>query len=233
MDDSRSALTERIAFAEEWLDRAKRQLADGNVAHGSLHLMLAEAELQRAREVTGGSKSVVALPPRSAVWTVKATAAIAGAIAVAGVIAALVWHVPVLHYSVDAADSSWPVVMFSEQTGDMLRIVSARGVPPEPVIVERTVERTIVKPMIVRVTMAPPVRSAPVVESASVAPIVAALPATRAPNSRPVASTQPENASAVQPAAVEAPRGAPVISDADVIDLVLAAERSLRQPAKH
>jgi hypothetical protein len=33
--------------------------------------------------------------------------------------------------------------------------------------------------------------------------------------------------------AAESSPAAPVLSDADVIDLVLAAERSLRQPAKH
>ena len=235
MSDARSVLTERIAFAEEWLDQAKRQLADGNVANGSLHMILAEAELQRAREVNAGSVSPDPLPAPSTFWSVLSTRGVArasaGVLAVAGFAAALLWHMPVVREAAPA-DTSWPVVVLSEQTGDMLRLVGTPSAP-EPLIVERTVERTIVKPMIVRVPAASQVRLAAAAAAPPIAPVAAGPRAARAPGPVVVAP-QPAHAPATQSTtASEAPPAAPVISDADVIDLVLAAERSLRQPAKH
>jgi hypothetical protein len=222
MSDQTSALTERIAFAEEWLDRAKRQLADGNVAHGSLHLILAEAELHRAREVSGTPESLGAPRARRAPWPVLG----ACAVAVAGIATAFLWQVSAVPVSADARAASWPVVTFSEQTGHMLRIVSTPEAPLAPTIVERTVERTIVKPMIVRVTVPAPAQPGPVAPSA---PVVSSV---TAPALVP-AAPQPAHASAAPPTATVFPPAAPVLSEADVIDLVLAAERSLRRPAKH
>jgi hypothetical protein len=229
MSDSRSALTERIAFAEEWLDRAKRHLADGNVTHGSLHVILAEAELQRAREVSVPPGTIAGLARWRAAWWVPASRALMGAVVVAGFAATLLWQVSVIHEGAPAPDASWPVVELSGRTGEMLRLVTAPEQPPEPTIVERTIERTIVKPMIVRVTT--PAR---VVLIPAAAPRVPAPPAAR-PEVPPAGSPsqQPASSAAPQSVAAESSPAAPVLSDADVIDLVLAAERSLRQPAKH
>jgi hypothetical protein len=230
MSDSRSALTERIAFAEEWLDRAKRDLADGNVTHGSLHVILAEAELQRAREVSVPPGATAGLARRRAAWWVPASRALMGTLVVAGVAATLLSQVSVIHEGAPAPDASWPVVELSGRTGEMLRLVTAPEQPPEPTIVERTIERTIVKPMIVRVAAPPRVVQVP-----AAAPLVPAPPAERPEVLPPVSLSQqqPASSAAPQSAAAESSPAAPVLSDADVIDLVLAAERSLRQPAKH
>jgi hypothetical protein len=232
LSDARNALTERIAFAEDWLDRAKRQLADGNVAHGSLHVLLAEAELQRAREVTTSAASPDAMSSRAPSRPAISARVTAGVIAVVSVAAALWWQVPVARDTAEPADTSWPVVVFSGRTGDMLRLAGASNAPSEPMIVERTVERTILKPMIVRVPVAPRVQPAAVAIRPSEARVVPAPRAAQAP-APVVPAPQPAHTSTTQSTTAEAPPAAPVLSDADVIDLVLAAERSLRQPAKH
>ncbi len=43
----------RIGFAERWLDRARRQCAQGNVARGVLTLVLADAEVRHALAAAG------------------------------------------------------------------------------------------------------------------------------------------------------------------------------------
>jgi hypothetical protein len=238
MTDQTSVLTERIAFAEEWLDRAKRHLADGDVTHGSLHVILAEAELQRARETSlalrprasaASSASAASAAASRAAWPLVAACAVIAA----GIVAAVLWHRSMPTASFDAPAVSWPIVTLSEQTGDMLRIVSMPAPALEPAVVERVVERTVVRPMIVRVT-APPA-GARVVAPAPPAALAAAAP--RAPAPAPLPAPQvaslPAPVPPAQPAVTAVAPTAPVLSDADVIDLVLAAERSLRQPPKH
>lgn len=43
----------RIGFAQRWLDRARRQYADGNLARSALTLVLAGAEVRHALEAAG------------------------------------------------------------------------------------------------------------------------------------------------------------------------------------
>ncbi len=54
----------RIGFAERWLDRARRQWAQGNVARGGLTLVLAAAEVHHALAAAGvpGTRSAARRP---------------------------------------------------------------------------------------------------------------------------------------------------------------------------
>lgn len=59
----------RIGFAERWLDRARRQWAQGNVARGGLTLVLAAAEVHHALAAAGvpGTRSAARRPRTVAV----------------------------------------------------------------------------------------------------------------------------------------------------------------------
>ncbi len=225
MADDRTALTERIAYAESWLDRARRHIEDGDIDRGTLTLILAEAEVHRAREA-GLSVSAPTAPARGARRLRRAGVAIgvlaAAFVLVAASVGALKDKAPTEARDVTPVS----VVRLSAGAGDMLRMV----VVPEPVAA-RTVERTIERRVILRVpvpveTMARDDRSA--------RPVLA-LPQGAAPQS---AAPQVAVSTTVPPAPGPAPAFAPaapapvVLNEAEVIDLVLAAERSLRRSAK-
>ena len=226
MGDDQTVLTKRIAYAESWLDRARRHIEDGDIDRGTLTLILAEAEVHRAREA-GISVSPPTAPARGARRLREAGAAIA-ALAVAFALVAASVSALKDKAPVEARDAApVPVVRLSTGTGDMLRMVVA----PEPVA-ERTVERTIERRVILRVPvpveiMARDDRPArPVLAVPQGAAPQVATPQVAASTTVPAA---PAPAPAVAPAAAPAPA---VLNEADVIDLVLAAERSLRRSAK-
>ncbi len=226
MGDDRTVLTERIAYAESWLDRARRHIEDGDIDRGTLTLILAEAEVHRAREA-GRSVSPPSPPTRSTRRLRGAGAAIAvlaaAAVLVAASVVALKDNAPVEARDVAPA----PVVRLSASVGDMLRMVVA----PEPVT-ERTIERTIERRVILRVPV--PVEI-PARDDRPARPVLTvpqgAAPQAPAPQVAvsTTVSAAPAPAPAVAPAAAPAPV---VLNEADVIDLVLAAERSLRRSAK-
>ena len=56
MTAGRNRLKRHIAAAKEWLGRAEKSLEQDNAIKGDLHLMLAQAELQRAKETKSGSR---------------------------------------------------------------------------------------------------------------------------------------------------------------------------------
>lgn len=211
MEDHKTALTERIAFAEGWLVRARRQVQDGDQTRGVLTLMLAEAEVHRARELgaitadPGASRPAVA---RGAMVALAAAAALIGA-------TVGVWRPAGPAAARDSAARDGirpPIVVLAGGTGSMLRMVQAREAP---------VERTVVRSVILRVTASPsqaPASLAALPTPAAPVPVTHLAPPR--PESRPVA------------APLEAAPSAPaLLSEADLIDLVLAAERSLRRSA--
>ncbi|MDR7485868.1 MAG: hypothetical protein QN187_11115 [Armatimonadota bacterium] len=216
MADGRTTLHERIAFAEGWLDRARQQLEDGRVAHGALTLMLAEAELRRAREARLPALLAAARRrPRTSRGRSYAALGVGLAVAMLGAMALTAMRTPPV---ADAHDG--PIILrLSDASGQMLRMVTIPSPAPEPLVVERRVIRSVV----VRVPVGeatrdtPPARptAAPAVSPA--APPAAVLP----PPSGPVPPS-------VTPVTPPAPT---LLSEADVIDLVLAAERSLRRSA--
>lgn len=210
MEGHKTALTERIAFAEGWLARARRQVQDGDQARGVLTLMLAEAEVHRARELNavtadpGASRPAVA---RGAIVALAAAAALIGA-------TVGVWRPAGPAAARDSAARDGirpPIVVLAGGTGSMLRMVQAPEAP---------VERTVVRSVILRVTAS----SSQAPASLAALPTPAAVPVTHPapprPESRPVAAP-PE----------AAPSAPALLSEADLIDLVLATERSLRRSA--
>lgn len=230
MGDDRTVLTERIAYAESWLNRARQHIEDGDIDRGTLTLILAEAEVHRAREA-GVSVSPPSTPTRSPRRLRGAGAAIAvlatASVLAAASVAALRDKAPVEARDVAPA----PVVRLSASAGDMLRMVVA----PEPVAertVERMIERTIERRVILRV---PAPVEIPARDDRPARPVLTAPQgaAPQAPAPQVAVSTTvsaaPAPAPAVAPAAAPAPA---VLNEADVIDLVLAAERSLRRSAK-
>lgn len=215
MDERRTNLTDRISFAEGWLDRARRQIRDGQVAHGTLTMMLAEAELHRAREgdlpLTGAARMPSAPRPR-ALWAAAGVLAAAAAALVA-VIVTVPFQAPVT-----TDDAAPPIVTLAGGTGEMFRIITVPG----PVV-----ERTVVRSQIIHLA-APLSRRAVPPASVSTQPAVHVAPAAP-PSERPT-SQAPPAAPDVAAAPVPAAKLS-LLSDADVIELVLAAERSLRRSA--
>lgn len=216
MDERRTAMTDRIAFAEGWLDRARRHIHEGRFAHGALTMLLAEAELHRAREAHLPAIGASGIPAAQRPWIGWAAASLLAAAAVAVAAFILTARVPP---PVGADDAAPPIVTLSGGSGEMFRIITIPGA---------VVERTVVRSQIVRVA-APHARHAapqaspgrpPAVRAATTAPVFE-RPASQAPPAPPVvAAPTPALAAAL-----------PLVSDADVIELVLAAERSLRRSA--
>ncbi len=225
MGDDRTVLTERIAYAESWLDRARRHIEDGDIDRGTLTLILAEAEVHRAREA-GLSVSPATAPARGA-RRLRGAGAVISALAaafvlVAASVAALKDKAPV--EARDVAPVS--VVRLSAGAGDMLRMV----VVPEPVAA-RTVERTIERRVILRV----PAPVEIMARDDRPARLVLAVPQGAAPQAaapQVAASTTVPTAPGPAPAVAPAAPAPVVLNEAEVIDLVLAAERSLRRSAK-
>ncbi len=204
MDKHTSNLRQQITYAEDWLARARRQVDQGEHARGVFTLLLAEAEVQHAREraMASAVSTPVSRPRRYG-------AALAAAVALvfAGAGLGMLWRTP--HGPrVDAASDS-AIVVLNTQSGSMLHMVQAA---PEPV------GRTLVQSVVLRIP-APP---AAAVEEVRPPAQALAVPARVIPAAAPVAALVP-----VPPMVAPAP---PVlVSEADLIDMVLAAERSLRR----
>lgn len=209
MEQDTKGLTERISFAEGWLARARQQVETGHHERGMLTLVLAAAEVRLAREA--GGPTVRPQPEGRALsgWIATGVATLCAA--------ALVFLVvPRVDGPADVhSGQAPPVVVLSGGTGAKLDLVTA-----PPPAVERTVTRTI----FVRV---------PVMVKESAARQAAPASAVSRPAVRhaPAGPLLPPPAPAVAVGSTAPP---PVLlSEADVIELVLAAERSLRRPGGH
>jgi hypothetical protein len=207
MDARRTTLAERIGFAEDWVIRARRQIQDGDLAHGTLTLLLAQAELRRAREV--GTPGPGAVRP----WAV---VALGLAVVAAVALVEFPGHAPL------SAQTETPVIVrLPEGTGALLQLVAA---PEPPAPAERVVVRA-------QAPARPPVRAsvqAPVPQSEAASSVGVRVRAAAPPVPAPAAPPAP---AAAAPAAAAPAPPVTLLSAADVIDLVLAAERSLRRPA--
>jgi len=219
MKHDQAQLSERITNAEDWLARARRQLEQGETARGTLTLLLAEAEVHHAREIGMDAAPVRAPLPRvhAAIGMVTVVALVA-AIWVSGIQPATAPQ------STDA--SSTRIVTLSDGHGSLLELVQASAVADAKIDENQGFP---VKVRVVRV----PVRSIMTLPVLSTAPVLAI--------SRPPVRPEPETAAVIAvapvpsppadaPAATTAQPGSPpLVSDANLIDLVLAAERSLRR----
>jgi hypothetical protein len=224
MGNDRTGLTKRIISAEDWLDRARREIEDGDLDRGALTLILAEAEVHLAREV---SMAAPASPAHR-----KARFGLAGAALgiVAAVLGVVIMAAVGQRFGAPMAardEAPLAVVRLPDGTGEILRMVVA----PEPAV-ERTVEKRVIMRVPVPVVAAnrEALPASPAVVPVSAAPQVVLVPHPAAPAPAPAPAVAP-----VAPAAATAPVVAPapaLLNEADVIDLVLAAERSLRRPSK-
>ena len=219
MKHDQEQLSERITNAEDWLARARRQLEQGETARGTLTLLLAEAEVHHAREIGMGAAPVRAPLPRAhaaiGMLTVVALAT--------GIWASGIQPTTVPPSTIDA--SSTTIVTLSDGQGSLLELVQA------PAVAEAKIDENQGLPVKVRVVRVP-VRSIMTLPVLSPAPVlVTSRPPIRAePEPIIAAAPVPPSPPADAPASAAAQPGSPpVVSDANLIDLVLAAERSLRR----
>ncbi|MGH2373160.1 MAG: hypothetical protein ACRDIC_06725 [bacterium] len=213
MDDQRTVLTRRITFAEDWLARARRQVEDGEQARGILTLLIAEAEVHRARDLGTGHADTM---PVRAGQRLGPFAAVAVAVAIVATIALSHPFGPLAWSTAAAGEvSPHPIVTLSGGNDSMLRLVQA------PQALERTVTVPVAVQVMVRIPASPLT-----VERAVDRP--AGAPAPVRPTAAQPAPRRPEvpAAAALPPTVSES---SALLSEAELIDLVLATERSLRR----
>lgn len=197
-------IVRHIGFAERWLARARQECVQGNVPRSLLTLLLAEAEVHRARLLPReGVATAPAATPRAPLLTAAVALVAAGALLLAqGRVA-----------EPASEPSPAPLILtLGHQVGRVLALVplgddagTDQAAAPSGVRVAPAVPAPVRLPR-------PPV-------------VVTQRPARPARN--PVGTASPS----VRPPArdggsTEASR--PVLTEGDLIDLVLAAERSLR-----
>lgn len=211
----------RIGFAERWLHRARTQCTDGDIAGGLVTLTLADAEVRYALETAGIARTA----PRRLARTrrVKAASmlvATAAAAVVAGAWAVLSGPVQPGARAVDGP----PVIRFAP-VGSLL---ASMDVPSDATVVtsgavsgSRFAGRTAGQRTL-RVGARPATH--PRAAGSSGAP-VAARPAARAS-----AGTSPLSAVPPAPAAATTSAAATpfALSEADLIEMVIAASRALQ-----
>lgn len=170
----------RIGFAQRWLDRARHQCTEGNLARGALTLVLADAEVHYALEATGA-------PVRPQMRRMTPAALLVLAVLIATLALASHWPVP----SGVVSSPAPPLVRLPASSGKLLEAKSTltAGSRPAP---------------------------GPIVQSSTVTS--RSTPAARdpaAPTTRDTGGRQS--------------LGSSHISMSELIDLVLTAERTLRQ----
>ena len=205
----------RIGFAERWLQRAREDCLNGDVARGLLTLVLADAEVRRVLQLA------VAPARRSRPPLIPVVAVVAGFVIAAAV------AVPLGVLALGAAPTESiglvPGLVLRQGTGALLEPLETTG-PGEPT---RTVE---VQTMPVPVQRGPVRRSAgsssPAPSQQAAMPVVPVRQAV--PSSAPVASPPP-TAPAPVPAVAPAPAPPAALSGVDLLDLVIVADRTLRR----
>lgn len=184
-----------IGFAERWLIRARQECTEGNLVRGLLTLLLAEAEVQHAREVSLPSQAAV-LPRPSAV------AMIVGATGLVVVLLLALTGFPSKDELVTGTSGAPLVIRFEQSVGSTLALV--------PAVISSSPET---QPTWLSQARHP----APSEASPGVGERASMVAARRATPAEPGVPPLPK-----------APGTSRLVSDEDLIDLVLAAERSLR-----
>ena len=215
----------RINFAERWLQRAREECLDGDVGRGLLTLVLADAEVRRLLQLA------VPPAPRPRWRRLSVVAGIAGLVIAAAV--ALQFGVPALRAaSVDPAALA-PSLSLRADTGALLLPLEVdRSEEAMPIV--RTAPST-VSPQRVRTA---PVPARPVLGSVAQRPAAPATITVSAPQpavsrvipSSPAPETStPAPAPAAGPTVTPAPAANATLSVADLLDLVIVADRTLRK----
>lgn len=203
----------RIGFAERWLDRAKRQYQDGDVPRGLLTLVLASAEMTHAIRL---AHPAISTRRR---WVVPvAVAAAATAIVLLALAGRPLW--------MPAPASSAPapiVVTLSNRVGTLLELVEA---PPDPSAAPVPQHAS---PQVTRRSHAGVKRSARDTERLAVFATIPVEPVSVRVVQKQVPSPAPAAGPVIPPAGTIVDYS---LSDEELIDLVLAAERILRTPLR-
>lgn len=204
----------RIGFAERWLRRARTQCADGNLQAGLLTLTLADAEVRYALESSGWPAARARAPRRLWPWLL-AAAAVAVAVWTFGLRTPAA--VPVSASSTDGP----PVIRLTYRVGSLLALVTVPVVQSAPTAA--------VRPAVHPAARRGPatVRTAPISTTAIAPARPAASTAAVSSGTTAVTGTTGSTSSS-QLAVPAAPVTSPVISDVDLIEMVLAADRTLR-----
>ncbi len=211
-DRSGQQVITSIGFAQRWLDRAKRQCQDGDVSRGLLTLVLASAEMSHALRM---AEPAGALRRR---WIVPAIAL--GTAAALSFAAFASWQGGP---PAPASSATAPaIITFSSRVGTLLEPMQLSpaqmkilpvGQPVTPLATRRPARAT------------PPMRvDAPADAARSVPDVPAPVAVTP-----PVPVPRPAAALSSLPAGTVAESG---LTDSELIDLVLAAERILRIPSR-
>jgi len=215
----------RISFAERWLQRAREECLDGDVGRGLLTLVLADAEVRRLLRLTAPPA------PRSRASLRPAVVVAAGLLIAA--LATLQLGVLALRAPVESAGLA-PGLSLRPGTGALLQPLEtvragtapARAEPAQVVTTPAAPARVTVparKPAAIRRTPSAPVIPAQV---PAVQPAPVAIPV---PTPAPAAAAVPVPAAAPGPAASPAEPPAATLSLADLLDLVIVADRTLRR----
>ncbi len=214
------AVVTRIGFAERWLDRAKRQVTNGNLTRGVLTLVLADAEVHHALEVAG------ARPRHTSTRRVSGPlVALTVVVVVAAAVIAATQRPTPIQASVDPVPT---LIKLNAPVGAWLNLVPTPRLGPGSTSTP-AISRT---PTVLAVRSSPVPRVVRVAAQPAPAPRLLSGPPTIAPSSAaPMAATMPAILPGVPvPPAVTPPAAitSPGLSAGDLIDLVLAAERALR-----
>lgn len=209
MEQDTKGLAERISFAESWLARARQQVEAGHHERGMLTLLLAAAEVRLAREA--GRPGARRNPDRHTLagWIAAGMVALSAVTLVSLVVPRTVGPTG-LH-----SGQAPPVVVLSKGAGARLNSVQ---VPPQ------SAEKTVTKTIIVRVPVKVMEGAVRQMVPAAGANSQVVKPVPISPSAYPSAPAAAASSTAPQPA---------LLSEADVIELVLAAERSLRRSVNH
>lgn len=215
----------RIGFAEQWLNRAKRQCAEGNLARGWLTLVLADAEMRHALRAADPAMR----PPRPRA----VPALLAGAVVVAAVVVvAARWPGDQTGLSVSPAP---PIVRLAAPGGPLLEL----AVPPSATA-DASVAKAVVPPPAASRPRHAGIRRAPQAAASGSGGSTVAISASPALPPSPAAAPatvvaqlthSPQSVTSQTAAPPVASRSPLELSAGDLIDLVLAAERTLRGDA--
>ncbi len=219
MTDHRAGdqIVARIGFAERWLERAKRQVATGNLPRGVLTLVLADAEVHHAIEVAGTT------PSAQRRETVIASAVVT--VAVIAIVASLAVGRP-LPGGVTSDAPAPQVVALSPRVGAMLALIpapAAASIIPSTAAVHPAAGSVPARTSLPARPLRSPLKSA--VRPQAAVPVVTPVP---------VAMSSPSTTLVTLPAVAASPQAnGAALSTGELIDLVLAAERTLRsEPAR-
>lgn len=213
----------RIGFTEQWLDRAKQQCVEGNLARGWLTLVLADAEMHHALQAA--APTMRPHSRRTVAAAVVAIAVVAGAV----ISAATQWPGGPAVLTVEPGP---PIVRLSAPVGQLLEVAAptnpAQAAAPAQAASSsrRTATRSAPHTAASRTGRSAATVTVPVASTPSPAPAPAI--AVQAPTSL---ATSPHIASSPVAGPPAVSRPASEISAGELIDLVLAAERTLRSDA--